>query len=280
MSTILLWLKIIRVQTLPASVCPVVAGLLASGINRPSVAAVTVFCALALQIFSNLVNDYYDFKRGTDVKGRAGFSRALTTGEVNENQIRRACITVLAAAVVSGAYLVYAGGWPILLIGLTAILFAWLYTATDHSLSYLGIADIFVFLYYGVLSSVGTGWLQGATLLHTSFWSGGVCGLISMCVLMTNNLRDMEGDALAGKRTFPVRFGKKAGECAYLAAVLLTPLFAYKAYGLSLPLIIVLPGLFLYFRLLRCEGKMYNGNLMLAGLMNVLYICLVLTSQV
>ena len=91
-----------------------------------------------------LINDYYDFKRGTDKQGRVGFKRALAEGTVNEHEMRMACYITLAIAIVLGAILCYIGGWPIWLIGITALLFAWLYTAT----SYLSIdASVFAMLY-------------------------------------------------------------------------------------------------------------------------------------
>ena len=149
MKNVLLWFRIVRPQTLFASLCPVVVALLTMGepVGSWTVAWMTIVCALGLQVLSNLINDYYDFVRGTDKKGRAGFKRALAEGEVSEKQMRRACLLTLAICIITGLYLVLTGGWVILAIGVTALIFAWLYTATSHSLSYLGIADIFVFLY-------------------------------------------------------------------------------------------------------------------------------------
>lgn len=274
---ILLWLKIIRPQTLAASICPVLVGFITGGIEKTAVAAATLLCALSLQILSNLINDYYDFKRGADKKGRAGFQRALAEGLVTERQMLAACFIALAVALVLGLFLVISGGWPILAIGLTAILFAWLYTATDHSLSYLGIADIFVFLYYGVIATMGTEYLQTGIWTAQAFWAGGACGLISMCVLITNNLRDIESDRAAGKKTFPVRFGKKAGEKGYLVVILLIPLFDYMAFGLCSAMLTVIPGIALFTKVLRSEGSQYNLCLMLAGILNITHtlLCLV-----
>lgn len=273
-----MWFKITRPQTLAASVCPVVTGLLVSGVAKPLAAAATLLCALSLQIFSNLVNDYYDFVRGTDKKGRAGFKRALAEGLVTKNQMLLACAIALGFSVILGAYLILTAGWQILLIGVTAIVFAWLYTATRHSLSYLGIADIFVFLYYGVIASSGTAFIQTGSWLPQAFWAGAGCGLISMCVLITNNLRDIDSDREAGKKTFPVRFGKRAGETGYLAVVLLVPLAAYLAFGWCPAMLAVFPGLALFVKVLRSEGPQYNMCLMLAGLLNILYTILCIFS--
>lgn len=282
---ILLWLRIIRPQTLFASLVPVLVGLIIASSSQPSgtfelnalTAVITVICALSLQILSNLINDYYDFIRGSDKAGRAGFKRALAEGEVSVEQMRRACFITLAVALITGLYLVIEGSWPILLAGVTAIVFAWLYTATSHSLSYLGIADIFVFLYYGVIASCGTTYLQTHTFCLTSFHAGAVCGLISMCVLMINNLRDIESDRAAGKRTLPVRLGKHGAEAVMAVEVLLMPLFAYLAFGFSIPMLIGPAAIILFVAVLKARGAQYNKCLLCTGLMNVLYYILIIS---
>ena len=241
---VLLWLRIIRPQTLFASLVPVLVGIYSVHFSKCAIAVgsesavsvVTAVCALGLQILSNLINDYYDFKRGVDKAGRSGFKRALAEGEVTERQMLYAISADLAAVLISGLYLVISGGFVILAIGLSALLFAWLYTATSHSLSYLGIADIFVFLYYGVVASCGTSYLLTHAFVSTAFFAGSVCGLISMCVLMINNLRDVEEDRAAGKRTLPVRFGVRAARLVMLVEVLLMPLSLKYLYAPPLPL--------------------------------------------
>ncbi|MGM9837863.1 MAG: 1,4-dihydroxy-2-naphthoate octaprenyltransferase [Paludibacteraceae bacterium] len=274
MKNIFLWFRIIRPQTLFASLCPVLIGLLVSPapINT-SIAVLTIVCALSLQILSNLINDYYDYLRGTDKKGRKGYKRALVEGEVTLRQMLVAILVALLVSIITGAWLVIYGGLPILLIGISAIFFAWLYTATPYSLSYLGIGDVFVYLYYGIVATMGTTFLQGAPLLYLpAFYAGSVCGLISMCVLIINNLRDIYSDKSAGKRTFPVRFGRKAGEIGMLLVILLTPLFAYLAFGVNYALLIVIPLLIVWGVVVRTNsGKVYNICLLCIGLCNVLY---------
>lgn len=284
MRRFLLWFRIVRPQTLFASVVPVLTGLYAvkvAGVevtaSHPVVtAAVTAICALGLQILSNLVNDYYDFIRGSDKSGRDGFKRALAEGEVSRKEMKAAIAIDLAFVLVTGVWLVLCGRLAILLVGLTAILFAWLYTATSHSLSYLGIADIFVFLYYGVIASSGTAYLMTGAFIPTAFYVGAVSGLISMCVLMINNLRDMEDDRQAGKKTLPVRFGKMAAELMMLTEIVLMPVFAYKALGISPAMLIAIPGLILFAAVKKAEGAAYNKCLTAAGLMNVLFLILCL----
>ena len=226
MKTIGLWFRIVRPQTLAASLCPVMAALIAmpSPVTSATVATVTIVCALALQILSNLINDYYDFVRGTDQKGRAGFKRALA--------------------------------------------------ATSHSLSYLGVADIFVFLYYGVIASSGTYYLQTGQFAWSVWCAGGVSGLISMCVLLINNLRDMDSDRLVGKRTFPVRFGRRAALCLMGTVVALMPVLAYLALGWSLAMLVVVPAAALFAATIRAKGATYNKLLMAAGIINIIYVVL------
>ncbi|MBO4646140.1 MAG: 1,4-dihydroxy-2-naphthoate octaprenyltransferase [Bacteroidales bacterium] len=276
MKQVLLWFKVIRPYSLFASFCPVAVGLLAEGVRSTLVAVATMACALSLQIFSNLVNDYFDFKRGADKVDRDGPERMMAQGAVSEAQMRKAIIVTLIICLLLGIYLVYCGGWPILLIGVASVAFAWLYTATNHSLSYLGIADIFVFIFYGVVASTGTTFLQTESFSFPSFYAGAVCGLISMCLLIINNLRDIESDKEVGKRTFPVRFGKRAGEIGMLGVVLLMPLFAWLAFGFSWPMLIVVPALLLFAATLRAKGKQYNPCMMGAGITNLIYVGLCL----
>lgn len=281
-----LWFRIVRPQTLFASLVPVLVGIIAvksAGTEmdaaRPVLTAVvTAVCALGLQILSNLINDWYDYVRGADKAGRAGFKRALAEGEVTRKQMLLAIGIDLATVLATGACLVWVGRWVILLIGLSAILFAWLYTATSHSLSYLGIADIFVFLYYGVVASSGTAYLLTHSFVPEAFHAGAVCGLISMGVLMINNLRDIEDDMAAGKRTLPVRFGKRTAEVIMLIEELLMPVFAYMAFGFSPAVFILIPVLALYVAVLKARGPQYNKCLLATGLMNVLYLILCLLS--
>ena len=287
MNTIKLWFKIVRPQTLFASVCPVLVGLKIGGVFSDFDAMMTLVSAVALQILSNLINDLYDYKRGTDKKGRAGFKRALAEGTVSEREMKRACFVALGVAVVSGAWLIWEGGWIIAVVGITAILFAWLYTATSKSLSYLGIADVFVFIYYGFVATMGTIYIQWTSSVSSvGFWNhmalkgffgGSVCGLISMCVLAINNIRDVEGDRLAGKKTFAVRFGKTAALVGMGIEVALMPVFAYFAYGFGWEVAVILPALGMYVATIKANsGEAYNRCLMSAGMVNLCYLIFVL----
>ncbi len=303
------WLKIIRAHTLFASACPVLVGGMVYLFAQDSVSwlqiivlIITMLCAMSLQVLANLINDYYDYKQGADQQGRAGYERPLAEGKMSVQTMLRAVGITAAVAVFLGAFLVAIGKLPILLIGISALFFAWLYTATRYSLAYLGLGDIFVVIFYGLIAAWGTGYLLAASSTFTwsnfldwSAWllstinyqlsiatakqllaAGAVNGLISMLVLSANNLRDIEDDRPVGKRTFPVRFGKRAGEYLVLCEVLLMPVCAYFAFGWSLPMLIVFAGLYWVHGVWHAKGAEYNRYLELAGKMNVLYTLLVL----
>ena len=288
MKQLFLWLRIIRPQTLSASIVPVLVAVITlchSGVHCDGIVVlITLLCALSLQVLSNLINDYYDFLRGTDKAGRKGFKRALAESEISLRAMFRACCIAAVMSCLLGLYLVYVGGLVILLIGLSALLFAWLYTATRFSLSYLGIADIFVYLYYGVIATTGTTYLvlggeispESYPYYLKTFSAGSVCGFISMCVLFINNIRDVDDDRAVGKRTFPVRFGKRAAEVAMLLLIFLMPLFAFPAFGWSLPLLVVIPAFMMWLKTLRAHGAQYNKCLVFAGVVNVIYLLLCL----
>ena len=291
LSSLLLWCRIIRPQTLFASLIPVFVGAFAVSVNgfpfSYVVCFVTACCALSLQVLSNLINDYYDFLRGSDAAGRVGYKRALAEGEVTVAAMRVACLAAASVACLLGSFLIYVGGWVILCIGVSALLFAWLYTATSYSLSYLGIADIFVFLYYGVIASCGTSYLlllpdtafpAMYAVLRDSFCLGGVCGLISVCVLMINNIRDADTDKQAGKKTLPVRFGKPFALALMFAVICLMPFFAYLALGLSPSLLVFLPCFLIWLTMLKAEGATFNKCLLFAGMTNLLFFLLCLLS--
>lgn len=273
MQKIKLWFGVCRPYSLFISASPVLAGLLVLG-NVPNilVAVATLLCAMSLQVFSNLVNDYYDFVRGCDKAGRSGPQRPLAEGIVNEKQMRTACIVALSVALLLGAYLVWVGGWVILLVGVLSALFAWLYTATRFSLAYLGIADIVCFLFYGPVASAGTVYLQVAEFSLAAFYAGCACGCIAVCVLASNNIRDIEDDRAVGKRTFPVRFGRIAALVGVATILLASVAFAVLGFGTLWLLFLLLPDLVLYVLLVKAEGKKYNKCLFRFVLLDVVYV--------
>lgn len=236
------WFLIIRPNTLTASACPVAIALCAAaseGLFRPATALLTLVSALGIQILSNLFNDYYDYKKGADGEGRTGPKRAITEGWVTPRQMMQAIVVVGLIAVASGAWLVYEGGVPILIVGASGLLFAWLYTATRFSLSYLGIADLFVLVYFGPVATVGTYYLQTDSYSPHMLAAGVACGLLSMSILTANNLRDFDQDRRNRKKTIIVRIGVPRGQILYTLLLLIpiaiaTAVVSFSALALLL----------------------------------------------
>ncbi|MDD6211175.1 MAG: 1,4-dihydroxy-2-naphthoate octaprenyltransferase [Bacteroidales bacterium] len=275
---VLKWFSIARPGTLAAAASPVFIGLLITvGVGAPfhwTIAFVTFLAAVSIQISANFINDYYDYKKGTDSVGRLGPRRAISAGDVSPLAMKWAIGIALGTAALCGLFLVFTGGWPIFIIGIFSLLFAWLYTATRFSLSYLGIADVFVLIFFGPVATVGTFYLQAGSFSMQAFWYGCVCGLISTAVLVVNNVRDYESDRAAGKRTLIVRKGKHFGEMEYLLVFLLCIPCLWLGGAKGLLYCIVLPALLLYSRLKKAEGSVYNRILIQTGLLNLLFVLL------
>lgn len=248
------WLLTARPKTLPASLAPVLLGTavaFAEGRARPLTALTCLAVALLLQLAANFVNDYADFERGSDGAQRLGPPRAAQQGWLSVRQLKRAAALALALAALGGLPLVAIGGAPILAGGALALLCAVAYTAGPRPLAYHGLGDPAVFVFFGLLATAGTHYVQAGALSGAALASGVCIGFLATALLAVNNLRDIEGDAATGKRTLAVRFGER-GARRYTAALLalayaMTALPAWLGAGpfaalplLSLPLAVPL----------------------------------------
>lgn len=274
---ILKWLKIIRLGTLIISFCPVIVGIIVASkyaeINW-LIAIITIICAMSLQAISNMINDFFDFKNGIDTHQYSGYEKPLVAGILTIKEQKRNIAIVFAFSTILGIILILKGGLPIAIIGLFALLSAWFYTATRKSLSHLGLGDIFVFLLFGPIATIGTVYLQIREFNIESMWAGLVCGAIATGVLIVNNIRDKETDSLAKRKSFAVRFGKRATEIEYLIFIFSTFAFSYIYYGWSIINIVTIFGLILFFMLIKAKGEKYNIVLVLTSMLNVIFIML------
>jgi 1,4-dihydroxy-2-naphthoate octaprenyltransferase len=221
-SPVSIWLSAARPKTLPAAAAPVIVGCaLAIGDSAfsllPSLAA--LLAAILIQIGTNYANDYYDFVKGTDTPTRLGPTRATQAGLVTPTQMKQATILVFALALLVGWYLVQHAGWPILLIGLLSIAFGLLYTAGPFPLGYNGLGDIFVLIFFGPVAVGGTYYVNTLQFSGQSIVAGLMPGLFSVGILTVNNLRDIDSDRIAGKKTLAVRFGQSFAKAEYLVSV-------------------------------------------------------------
>lgn len=214
------WWRALRPATLPASAAPVLVGAavaIRAGADRPARAAAALGAALLLQIAANLVNDYADHERGADGAGRLGPPRAAAQGWLSTAALRRGALVALAGAAALGLPLVRAGGWPIALGGVLALVSAWAYTA-GPALGYRGLGDVLVFAFFGLFAVCGTSRVVLGAVPAAALASALPVGLLATAILAVNNLRDRDGDAAAGKRTLAVRLGER-GARRYTAAL-------------------------------------------------------------
>jgi len=206
------WLLAARPKTLIASAAPVVASSILC-VKYYSLDYFIFFCtliaAILIQIMTNFINDLYDFKKGADSIKRIGPDRMIQKGNITEIEMKKGILFILILSILVGLYLVISGGWIILLIGLSAFLFAYLYTATNLSIAYNGLGEIFVFIYFGLIATLGTFYLQTAEINYDVLLIGAIFGFLNMSLLIINNLRDLKEDREANKKTLAVLFGEK-----------------------------------------------------------------------
>ncbi len=219
-----IWWVAARPKTLPAAVAGVVAGLslaVAQGVFRPLVAGATLLAAVLLQIGVNLANDAQDYQRGADTVGeRLGPPRVTALGWLSpETVLRGAWVTFFLAGLV-GLYLVGIGGWPILAIGVAAILSAWAYSGGPYPLGYHGLGEVFVFVFFGPVAVAGTYYLQTGRMHPWVWWLSTGVGLLITAILVVNNYRDLENDRKAGKHTLAVRLGPRGTQIEFAVLVL------------------------------------------------------------
>lgn len=213
-----IWLLASRPKTLWAAVAPVLIGTAMAtadgGFHLPS-ALFALLGAILIQIGTNFSNDYSDFLKGADTSERKGPLRATQAGLVTPEAMKRATAVVFALAVVSGLYLIWRGGWPVLAIGIVSILCGVLYTAGRYSLAYLGLGDLFVLIFFGPVAVGGTYYVQTLSIEPSVLIAGVGAGLLSVTILLANNIRDVDEDMFANKRTLVVRFGRTFGVGLY-----------------------------------------------------------------
>jgi len=243
MATIQIWLEATRPKTLPAALCPVMVGSSMAyhdGLFHWIPSLICLCFALLIQIGTNFANDYLDGVKGTDTEARIGPRRAVASGSVRPLAMRRAALTVLALAFISGLSLIFYGGWWMLLVGASSVICAWLYTGGPYPLAYNGLGDLFVILFFGLIAVGCTYFVQALQITVDALLLGLACGLVINNILVINNYRDLEEDTLASKRTMVVMMGRRFAQIQYLgstvlaAAILLVLAWEQHAFWLGL----------------------------------------------
>jgi len=275
------WVLAFRPKTLTAAVAPVLVGTgLAVLEGHGAKWHLTVFALLsatAIQIATNLFNDAIDFRKGVDTRLRLGPLRVTQGGLISPRRVMIGGMVASLVALGFGVPLVVAGGWPIVVIGLVSLAFAYGYTGGPFPLSYLGLGDLFVILFFGLVA------VGGMFYLHTGVWGGSAAvagleiGLLAAAILAVNNLRDVKSDGKTGKKTLPVRFGIGFGRLE-IAAMCLLPFglngwwFSRSSAAALLPLL-ALPIAILVVRGVYLEppGPIYNRLLARAAALELAF---------
>lgn len=219
------WWEAARPRTLPASVAPVLVGTAAASVDLrvgPFVLAMVV--ALALQVAVNFANDYFDGVRGVDTAERVGPRRAVASGLVTPAQMKAAMLVALAVAGLGGLVLAAIVGWELLLVGVAALAATVGYSGGPRPYASAGLGEVFVFVFFGVVATVGSAYVQDGALSWLALVASIPMGLLATALLVVNNLRDIPTDRRVGKVTLAVRLGEVGTRRLYVALVLVAHL--------------------------------------------------------
>ncbi len=275
------WILASRPKTLLASVVPVVVGsALAIHDNKFNglASVIALICSLLIQVGTNFVNDLYDFLSGTDKKDRLGPVRVLASGWITATEMKAAIVLVFTITFLLGLYLVYLAGWVILLIGILSILAGVAYTAGPYPLAYNGLGDIFVFIFFGLIGTVGTYYVQTLTVTSLAMWSAIPVGALITNILVVNNYRDIEEDLQNGKNTLAVKFGERFTRIQYVVFMILSYGILFVVYFshkqsliVFLPLLTLPMSLKLVKMIYTLKGSELNKTLELTAKLSAIY---------
>jgi len=217
------WVLASRPATLPAATAPVVVGsalAAAAGVFLWDALIVILFAALAIQIGVNFANDLADAEKGADTEARIGPTRAVATGLLSAGQMKRGIVVAFGLAAIAGVYLTWLAGWVILAIGIVSIIAALGYTNGPIPYGYYGLGELFVFIFFGLVATVGTRYVYDMTAPADAWFGGTAIGLLAAAILVANNVRDVDTDRVAGKHTLAVLLGRNAARWLYTVTVL------------------------------------------------------------
>jgi 1,4-dihydroxy-2-naphthoate polyprenyltransferase len=288
MSGMRIWLMASRPRTLPAAVAPVLVGTAFAGFEHvfhPLRFLAALLGALFIQVGTNLSNDYSDARRGADAEDRLGPVRVTAGGLVPPRQVLIATYVSFGLAVLFGVYLIVVAGWVLLVIGAASILAGVAYTGGPKPYGYEGLGEAFVFLFFGLVAVTGSYYVQTTHLNWEAFALAVPVGLLAAGILVVNNIRDIDSDRRAGKRTLAVKLGRRRTRIMFAVIVylafLLTPVtwaFGPTTAWMMLPWL-TLPLAASLVRIVhnRTDGPSLNGALAQSGMLQLTF-CMLLSA--
>ncbi len=282
MSALRLWLVASRPRTLPAAVAPVLVGTalaVSEGDLRPLAFVAALVGSVFIQIGTNLANDYSDARRGADTEDRLGPVRVTAGGLMPPQRVLTGTYVAFGVALAAGAYLAAVAGPELLAVGLVSIAAGVLYTGGPRPYGYAGLGELFVFLFFGVVAVTGSYYVQTEELPWEAFALSVPVGLLSAAILVVNNVRDVDTDRRAGKRTLAVQIGRDRARILFGAMLALAyamapaiPLLGGLSWWVALPLLSLplVPSLYRTVAT-RTDGPALNGALAATGRLLAVY---------
>jgi 1,4-dihydroxy-2-naphthoate octaprenyltransferase len=275
------WILASRPKTLPAAIAPVLVGTsLAYHVGKFQLvpASICLLFALLIQIATNFANDYFDFKKGADKEDRIGPARAVASGLIGPETMKRVTGVTFVIAFIVGLGLIPYGGWWLLAVGISSILSGYAYTAGPLPLAYVGLGDIFVLVFFGIVAVCCTFYVQVGFVSMDAFLAATAIGGLSTNLLVVNNLRDVDTDRRASKRTLVVRLGRVFSLWEYRLFLLWSQVaVVWMAFRLNdswvqLPILILPFGIALWIALPKAQSaEDFNRLLARTALFLVLY---------
>ena len=283
------WILASRPKTLFASIIPVLCSILILPNKHQvnfTILLVTIIAAVSIQVGTNFINDLYDYIKGADNSSRLGPPRMVQSGLLSKQEMYKGIFFIFFIALLCGFYLVFLSGniikWPIMIIGCSSFLFAFLYTGGPKPIGYIGLGEFFVFIYFGLLAVIGSYYLQSGILFnYKAVLLGATMGCLNMILLIINNIRDFPTDIKSNKKTLVVMFGENFGKIEIAISILLVyqltyilssminlKIFWIILYG-SLPIV-----LGIIYDIIFLKGEALNHTLSKASSLLIAYIIL------
>jgi 1,4-dihydroxy-2-naphthoate octaprenyltransferase len=272
------WLAGARPRTLPAAVAPVLAGTGVAAYDGDEVwwkAALALLVSLALQVGVNYANDYSDGVRGTDAD-RVGPMRLVGSGVASPSSVRTAALAAFGVAAVAGLVLAATTAWWLVAVGAVSVAAAWFYTGGSKPYGYLGLGEVMVFVFFGLVAVLGTQYVQAEQVTLAGLYAACGIGALACAILVANNLRDIPTDRVAGKLTLAVRLGDARTRALYIflvlgAAVALVGVTLESTWWALLALAFVVPAARAAAVVRRASGRELVPALQLTGVSELVY---------